>query len=134
MDSLPYLNFTALKELALESDGVASSCTCTKQSLVEWTSLPVSFPEPQLERIGTLIQGDADQATFAEYHPDGSSFWSAQAPIAPLHYPYNRCDMWKCRTCGRVYLRYTEGGGYFVDQRIRQLTAPLLVDAPLEDS
>jgi len=33
--------------------------------------------------------------------------------------------------CGRCYLRYTEGGGYFVDQRIRLLKASLLADAAL---
>jgi hypothetical protein len=33
--------------------------------------------------------------------------------------------------CARPLLRYTEYGGYYVEERIRDLDARLLVDAPL---
>lgn len=91
----------------------------------------MSLPEAQLSRIGTLIQGDPNEAVFAEFHPEGTGYWSPDAPIAPLYYPSNRCDVWECSACGRLFLRYTEGGGYFVDQRIRMLTSAVLVNAPL---
>lgn len=131
MNTLPYLDFAALAALASQSDSVEAVCSCCSTSLIEWTSLPVSFPEAQLHRIGTLIQGDFDEATFTEFHPGGTGFWSSDAPIAPLYYPYNRCDIWECTACGRIYLRYTEGGGYFVDQRIRVLRRSVLVDVAL---
>lgn len=131
MDSLPYLDFAALEALATRSDGVTSTCTCCATPLVGWTSRPVSFPDQQVHRIGTLIQGDVDDATLVEFHPKGTEYWSPVAPIAALYYPFNRCDVWECTACSRVFLRYTEGGGYFVDQRIRALTHAVLVDAPL---
>ncbi|CAJ0797018.1 hypothetical protein [Ralstonia holmesii] len=131
MNDLPYLNFQLLERLALQSDAVQTLCDCTKTSLAGWASLPVSFPEGQLQRVGTLIQGNVDEATFAEFLPNGTGYWSDNAPIAPFYFPYNRSDVWECTACRRIFLRYTEGGGYFVDQRIRVLTQSLLVDAAL---
>jgi hypothetical protein len=32
-----------------------------------------------------------------------------------------------CRACGKLFLRYTEAGGYYVDPRIREMNAALLV-------
>jgi hypothetical protein len=131
MSQLPYLDHAALLELALRSQRVSEPCSCTKTSVEGWQTLPLSLPETQLEELGTLAASDGDEPTFSEYHPDGTRYWSADAPIAPRYFPYNRCNAWACRLCSRVYLRYQEGGGYFVDQRIRALRASLLVDAPL---
>lgn len=133
MEELPHLNFPQLEQLASRSDGVEVPCSCSKTPMIAWSSVPVSFPEDQLRRIGTLIQGNVDEASFAESHPDGSSYWSEAAPIAPLYYPYNRSDVWECCVCRRVFLRYTEAGGYFVDQRVRLLSVALLADTPLPD-
>jgi hypothetical protein len=36
--------------------------------------------------------------------------------------------VWVCRACARPFLRYTEYGGYYEDQRIRELGAGLLDD------
>jgi hypothetical protein len=36
--------------------------------------------------------------------------------------PYNRCDVWACVQCTRPFLRYTEHGGYYSDERIRELS------------
>ena len=54
----------------------------------------------------------------------------ADAPIAPAYFPYNRCDVWQCRACARVYLRYTEYGGYYEDERVRALDPALVDDTP----
>ena len=50
-------------------------------------------------------------------------------PIAPAYFPYNRCDVWQCANCGRPFLRYTEYGGYYVEERVRELHAALVVQA-----
>lgn len=131
MNDLPHLDFQQLVSLASRSESVQTPCNCTKASLAGWSSLPVSFPEGQLQRIGTLVQGDVDEATFAEFLPSGTDYWANDAPIAPRYAPYNRCDAWECTVCRRVFLRYTEGGGYFVDQRIRALGRSVLVDVAL---
>ena len=50
--------------------------------------------------------------------------------IAPAYFPYNRCDVWTCVQCARPFLRYTEYGGYYVEQRIRELDPGLLPQTP----
>jgi hypothetical protein len=37
--------------------------------------------------------------------------------------------VWRCRSCHRAYLRYTEFGGYYQDERVRELDAALVVEA-----
>ncbi|MFJ1254016.1 hypothetical protein [Cupriavidus sp. CuC1] len=130
----PYLDYPALMALAAHSESVAQACSCCKTLSSAWESQPVSYPEEQLREAGTLRAADDesdDEPTFGEYHPDRTQFWSPAAPIAPRYFPYNRCDVWECTVCGRHFLRYVEGGGYFVDRRIRQLRASLVVDAAL---
>jgi hypothetical protein len=131
MTTPPLLDFAALSELASRSEAVTIACACHATPTDGWQTLPLSMPEAQLREAGTLAEQHQDDATFAEYHPHGTRYWSADAPIAPRYFPYNRCTVSECTVCGRSYLRYVEGGGYFVDQRIRQLKASLLVDAAL---
>jgi hypothetical protein len=83
-----------------------------------------------LERIGTLRRPDVDDPPVAEYHPAGTHAWSPDAPIAPAWFPYNRCDVWRCTACRRPFLRYTEYGGYYQDERIRVLDPALVADVP----
>ncbi|PWK37284.1 hypothetical protein [Cupriavidus plantarum] len=129
MSQSALLDYPALLALARASDAVTTDCGCVKSLSTAWESQPVSFPEEQLKEVGTLRESDEDELTFDEYHPDRTQFWSPEAPIAPRFYPANRCDVWGCTICGRHFLRYVEGGGYFVDRRIRKLSAALLVDA-----
>ena len=127
-----YLTAAALRELAEQAERTeAPSCTCTKTPLDGWQSQPLSLDERQLEQTGTLMVEGDPEPTFAEHLPEGTNYWSENAPIAPRYFPYNRCGVWTCTHCGRLYLRYTEGGGYFVDQRIRAVKASLIEDVPL---
>ena len=52
-----------------------------------------------------------------------------QHAIAPAFFPYNRCDVFTCGQCDRVLLKYTEYGGYYVDDRVRVVQADLVADA-----
>ena len=96
-----------------------------------WEAMPGGVARDALERVGTLRDPAVDDPTVAEYHPAGTHGWSADAPIAPAWFPYNRCDAWRCGTCGRAFLRYTEYGGYYTEERIRELGERLIVDVPL---
>lgn len=102
---------------------------CGELRCAGWESLPGSFDRSLLRRVGTLRHEGDDEPTLAEYHPQGTHSWSADAPIAPRFHPYNRCDVWQCPACRRAYLRYTEYGGYYEDERIRLLDAQRVVDA-----
>ncbi|WP_175726268.1 hypothetical protein [Burkholderia ambifaria] len=132
MSALPYLDPAALLKLAAEAACVTQPCTCTKTSLAGWTSLPLSLQDTQLAEVATLAPPDEPEPTYDEYHPAGTRYASDDAPIAPRHFPYNRCNVSRCVSCGRLYLRYQEGGGYFIDQRIRALDPALIVDAPAQ--
>jgi hypothetical protein len=127
------LTFDDLVALARSSATVTCNCGCGIQALREWTRIPMDFPQAQMRRIGTLLEDPYLEPTHAEYHPDRTGYWSADAPIAPRYYPYNRCTVQRCTVCGRSCLSYVEAGGYYVEPRIRALDPALLVDAAPED-
>jgi hypothetical protein len=114
----------------------ASPCPdCAELVCPGWESLAGAFDRSRLVRVGTLQveRADAREPTLSEHHPRGSHAWSVDAPIAPAWFPYNRCDVWQCRACTRAFLRYTEYGGYYQDERIRALDAALVDDTPAPD-
>lgn len=108
-------------------------CQCRPENVVDWKTVPPSLDEALFEVVGTLFEDPYVEPTFVEFHPAGTRYESPDAPIAPRFFPYNRCNVTRCLTCGRFYLRYTEAGGYFVDHRIRLMSADLLIDAALPD-
>ncbi|KAF1026295.1 MAG: hypothetical protein GAK40_01272 [Burkholderia plantarii] len=129
---IPTLDANALRELAERAEAHPDTpCDCRKTSLDGWQSQPLSLDESRLTQIGTL-RGDPDaEPSYQEYLPNGLGYGSPDAPIAPRHFPYNQCDVWACADCGRLLLRYVEGGGYFVDRRVRAVRSALIVDAAL---
>ncbi|PXW95470.1 hypothetical protein C7444_10938 [Sphaerotilus hippei] len=125
---LPLLNLESLRPLAAVRP--AGACqACAPLVCPGWESLPGDFDRARLQRVGTLQRPDDEEPTLVEHHPDGTHAWSVDAPIAPAFFPYNRCEAWRCTACARPFLRYTEYGGYYQDERIRELDARLLVDA-----
>ncbi len=89
--------------------------------------MPAGFERSGLVLVHTLRDDDSEYATLLEYHPDGTTGWSPQASVSVEHYPYNRCEVWRCAQCTRLFLRYTEYGGYYIDERIRALNPDLIV-------
>ncbi|MEY2894007.1 MAG: hypothetical protein RJA98_3915, partial [Pseudomonadota bacterium] len=87
--------------------------------------LSSTFDRATLRRVATLVQpgdgSDSEEPTLSEYHPNGTHSWSPDAPIAAAWFPTNRCEVWGCVDCGRAYLRYTEYGGYYEEERVRWL-------------
>jgi len=126
--SPPFLGFQQLLQLASASTRVACPA-CAALVCPGWETLSAAFDRGQLRRVGTLRDRAIDEPTLQEFHPAGTNAWSADAPIAPAFFPYNRCDVWQCVRCARPLLRYTEYGGYYEEERIRDLDARLLVDA-----
>lgn len=105
-------------------------CTCPVGACPAWESLADErWPAAQMRALGTLRDPDVQEPTFEEQHPQGTRYDSVNAPIAPKFFPYNRCDLFACNRCERRLLRYTEYGGYYVDHRVRELRADLLVGA-----
>jgi hypothetical protein len=106
----------------------APDCRCGIGSCPGWTSLTEErWPASQLEPIGTLRDPGIYEPTFEERHPDGTRYDSPAAPLAIGFFPYNRSELWRCTPCGRLLLRYTEYGGYYVDHRVRELGPALQI-------
>jgi len=107
-------------------------CRCALKACLGWESVGEErWPAEQLQAAGTLRQQLPEgqtEATFEEYHPEGTRYESPQAPIALDFFPFNRSDAYSCTRCGCAVLRYTEYGGYYVDHRVRLVDAALIVD------
>ncbi len=132
----PLLSTDGLIALARSWRPTAGCAVCDSLVCPGWESLSAGFDRAGLRRVGTLrpdhdhyIDGDDTEPTLQEHHPAGTHGWSVDAPIAPAFFPYNRCDVWLCVACARPFLRYTEYGGYYTDERIRELRAELVSDA-----
>jgi hypothetical protein len=101
-----------------------------RSSSAGWESLSGASDASHLQPVGTLRDEALDEPTLDEHHPHGTHLWSPDAPIAPRWHPYNLCTVWQCPTCARAFLRYTEHGGYYVDERIRLLDGRRVEDGP----
>lgn len=127
-EPLPRLLAADLRALAAARQ--AGRCSaCAPLVGAGWDSVPATFDLSTLRCAGTLRDEQIEEPTLLEHHPRGTHAWSPDAPIVPAFFPYNRCDVWVCRACARPFLRYTEYGGYYEDQRIREVSAELLDDA-----
>jgi hypothetical protein len=113
--------------MAQAVDADAGCRSCAALVCKGWESLPGGFDRSSLRQVGTLRDPDEEDPTLSEYHPTGTHGWSDDAPIALGWFPYNRCDVWKCAGCSRPFLRYTEFGGYYSDERIREVQAGLVL-------
>lgn len=112
--------------LAKSSKAVKGCPACSSLSCPGWMSVPGYLDLSKWQVMGTLKTEGAEEC-WDEYHPDGTNLWSEEAPIAIQHYPYNRSDVLECSHCKRTFLHYIEYGGYYLDQRIRDLAAKLIV-------
>ena len=128
MTAVPRLTTDDLRRLP-DPAATPADCACAHLKAPGWESIGGRVVEPLLQRLGTLRDPDDADPTVQELHRDGSRYESTHAPIAPAFFPYNRCDVWACRACGRGFLQYTEYGGYYVDHRIRELDPARVVDA-----
>ena len=127
--SPPLLSADDLRRLGAERRAGGRCPACGGLHCPGWEALPGGFDVGVLRQVGTLRDPDVDEPTVEEHHPGGTDLWSARAPIAPRFHPYNKSDVWTCATCGRAFLRWTEYGGYYREDRIRELDPALVVDA-----
>jgi hypothetical protein len=125
--TVPLLDAAGLRD-AVEPPAVALACTCSRWVCPSWESVTERPGEPQFACIGTLRVPGEDEPTLTEWHPQGTRYGSPRAPISVRHFPFNRCEVWRCRTCGRGLLQYTEYGGYYIDHRVREIDPALVCE------
>ena len=127
MSSLPFLQTAqALRDLMVEHP---APCQCALQRCTGWDSLSdTEWPQADLQALASLRDPNLDEPTFAEHHPQGTRYESADAPVALTFFPYNRCEVFACQRCRQTVLRYTEFGGYYVDHRARRIALERVLD------
>lgn len=117
----------ALVALANTLTTPPSNCTCSIRTCTAWESLSEDrWPAANMQKLGTLRDPEVYEPTTEEHHPNGTRYTSPDAPVSAKHFPYNRCDVYRCTPCQRVLMRYTEFGGYYVDHRVRELRSQLV--------
>jgi hypothetical protein len=126
-DNVPLMDAQGLRAMA-EAQPSEACPACAGIVAPGWEALPGTFDRGALRKVATLRRPEVEDPTLEEYHPAGTNAWSRDAPIALGYFPYNRCDVWQCVQCGRPFLRYTEYGGYYVEERCRELRAGLVVE------
>ena len=120
------LNSESLK--ALGNTIQVRACSCALRPSAGWESFTEErWAKPQMRQVGTLRDPGVYEPTQEEHHPDGTRYAAPDAPIAVNFFPCNVSDVYTCNTCEKVLLRYTEFGGYYVDHRVRELDASLVV-------
>ncbi len=120
------LNAETLKALGEAKTPVA--CSCPLRPCAGWESFTEDrWLKAQMLAMGTLRDPDVYQPVAEEHHPRGTRYASPDAPIAVNFFPYNLCDVFACAKCDKLVLRYTEFGGYYVDHRMREVDASLVV-------
>ncbi len=117
-------NAEELRALLAQSPA-ASPCQCSLGGCAGWESVGEERLPQKLQALATLRDPELLEPTFEEWHPQGTRYESPDAPVAVSFFPYNRCEIWQCGQCQRHLLRYTEFGGYYVDQRVRELSIQL---------
>ena len=125
----PLARLTAADLLSLAAQAASPCVDCEVLSCAGWESIHGGADLSRLDNVGTLRDPALEDPTVEEHHPAGTRCGSADAPIAPAWFPYNRCDVWRCSRCGSGFLRYTEYGGYYSDERIRALNPALVTGA-----
>jgi hypothetical protein len=131
MNETPLLDADALASLCAAVK--IRPCRCALAPCAGWTAVADhEWPSRDMQTLGTLRDVHDAYPGFDEYHPRGTRLDSPEAPISPAHYPCNRADVWQCRRCGQVALRYDEVGGYYRESRARRVAATLIVTSSRE--
>jgi hypothetical protein len=119
-----------LRRIAGERTDSGERCpACGGLHCPGWEAIPGGFDAGVLRQVGTLRDPDVYEPTVEEYHPAGTRTWDANAPIAPAFHPYNKSDVLQCTHCRRAFLRWTEYGGYYREDRIREIDPALVLEA-----
>jgi hypothetical protein len=110
----------------------AGCAHCARLRGSAWESVSEPLAAPAYELLGSLRDASLDEPTLEERHadtPEGRThYWHPRAPLALHHYPCNRCTAWRCPSCQRGFVQYTEAGGYYLDHRVRAIDPALIED------
>lgn len=115
--------------ISLVGNETGGNCDkCHKDNFAGWETLTKEM-ESSLELCGEFEQAEKyiGQNGYTEYHPNGTNYWSKDAPIALAFYPYHESLIRKCKSCDAIFLTYIEHSGHAPHNRCRWVQKDLLV-------
>lgn len=107
--------------ISLLDNEKSNNCTfCNKQLFINWENIK----KGDLDRLDTLGEfADSENYInlhgYRELHPNGTNYWSNDAPIAIAYYPYHESEIKMCPSCNAVFLHYIEYAGHAPQKRLR---------------
>ncbi|MGB3622338.1 MAG: hypothetical protein WBA20_13395 [Ketobacter sp.] len=115
----------------VNSEEGGSCAVCNKQDYKGWGKFTKDL-ESELNHCGEFEAAEKyiNKNDYTEYHPNGTNYWSKDAPIALAFYPYHESQIRTCDSCKAVFLTYIEYSGHAPQNRCRWVQPDLLV---LED-
>lgn len=114
--------------IRLLSNELHTSCDhCQKTSFKGWESFTKEM-ESKLQLLGDFKDSETyiSKNGYNEYHPNGTNYWSKDAPIALAFCPYHESQIRTCESCKAVFLTYTECSGHAPQNRCRWVQSSLI--------
>lgn len=115
--------------ISLLSNELRTNCSdCQKANFKGWESFTKEM-ESKLQILGEFENSETciSKNGYNEYHPNGTNYWSKDAPIALAFYPYHESQVRTCSACNAVFLTYAEYSGHAPQNRCRWVQPELLV-------
>ena len=102
---------------------------CKKEKFKGWGNSTKEIKQ-SLEIAGEFELADyfIEKNGYSEYHPDGTNYWSKDAPVAIDFYPYHESRILLCPNCKAIFLNYIEYAGHLPQDRLRWARKSLLVE------
>jgi len=128
MDKVKVNEVTLNEFLSLVDKGNQKVCeNCTKELYVSWGNISKEMDQA-LDVIGIFQNSDyyIEKNGYTEFHPEGTNYWSENAPIAIAYYPYHESKIRVCKKCSTVFLNYTDYAGHAPQNRIRQVRKDII--------
>lgn len=120
------ITFEEFKKLLINtSDNCCNSCE--REKYRSWENLNSSL-DHLLKTLGEFEDADKyiNKNGYTEYHPNGTNYWSKDAPVALQYYPYHESVIKRCLECKAIFLAYTEYAGHAPQNRIRWVRSGLV--------
>lgn len=84
----------------------------------------------KLKLIGSLKDPKLKMLHYVEFSNSENECWTENYKIATNFYPYNSSNVYQCKDCNRLFIIYTENGGHFPQERIREVKKELIIEQP----
>ena len=112
----------------VESSNETNCQSCNHDKFISWGNKSQEEID-RLELIGEIANNEKNVKNngYKEYHPNGTNYWSENAPVALAFYPYHESKVLRCPDCYSVFLHYVEYQGHAPQKRVRWINKKVVI-------